>query len=119
LRICSAISRGAAKDSFAATAAQGLQIGRHHGLQPWLHSVAATRLGYQGRSPCLVMSADSYFGSVPFPSRTKVNSFGGTVGPAGALPGTAPGAGGGALASGGSTIPWPPRKATYCFPSSK
>src|SRR5436853_6891070 len=60
----------------------------------------------------------SYFGSVPFPSRTKVNSFGGTVDPVGALPGTAPGAGSGALGSGGSTVPWPPRKATYCFPSS-
>src|SRR5438094_4929173 len=59
-----------------------------------------------------------YFGSTPFPSRTKVNSLGGTVGPAGALPGTPPGAGGGAFGSGGSTIPWPPRKATYCFPSS-
>src|SRR6516164_11605348 len=59
-----------------------------------------------------------YFGKVPFPSRTKVNSFGGTVGPAGAFPGTAPGAGGGALGNGGNTIPWPPRKATYCFPSS-
>src|SRR4029434_2522913 len=41
-----------------------------------------------------------YFGSVPFPSKTKVNSFGGTVGPAGAFPGTPPGAGGGALGSG-------------------
>src|SRR3989442_9510602 len=68
--------------------------------------------------PWFAVTVCPYFGSVPFPSRTKVNSFGGTVGPVGALPGTAPGAGGGALGSGGSTIPWPPRKATYCFPSS-
>src|SRR5215510_6729379 len=61
----------------------------------------------------------SYFGNGLFPSRTKVNSFGGAVPPAdAAFPGTAPGAGGGAFGNGGSTMPWPPRNATYCFPSS-
>src|SRR2546427_12170524 len=58
------------------------------------------------------------FGSPPFASRTKVNSFGGTVGPVGALPGPAPGAGGGALGSGGSTIPWPPRKVSFNYPAT-
>src|SRR4030095_11753590 len=77
-----------------------------------------SRQGLQTVGRCLFLASRPYFGSVAFPSRTKVNSFGGTVGPAGALPGTAPGAGGGALGSGGNTIPCPPRKATYCFPSS-
>src|SRR5207253_8327897 len=79
------------------------------GLPPRADSLLQTRAGKKEemtpRDPA--DRATAYF---PFPSRTKVNSFGGAVGPFGAFPGTAPGAAGGALGNGGSTCPWPPRK---------